>query len=332
MTTPRRLRWLPLTSLLALVLFSPRASADPPQVGIGAMVKQGADGVEVTQVFLGAKHAGIQKGDLLIAADGKPITERRQAAQVLRGDACSMVDVTVQRGSNRATLGVWRIPMRGGGPCVGVYQFKTPTQSNSRRWLDVRRSVRALLEKATTDSSKLSALTDQSAVDSTLDLDAYFGGIKTAYGVDLSGLKTHTDEVLEHLHKTMPEGQGGTWRIVQIDLRVSDAKNDVGVHTDSGDRVAVFTTLLGRPTRYHPMGCLGAKKNDELRSGRSGHTLVIQNGRRFDAWSGVRPRDLPKPLRELRARCRDKPVPHAAPENQRGRVILVLQVAFERKS
>jgi carboxyl-terminal processing protease len=92
-----------------IVLFSPqaaRARTDRKMVGLGVRIQPESNGIRVVFVFPDspAKEVGIEPGDLIFQADGKPV---RQPAD-LAGEEGSKVKVTVKRGDADKTFEVTR--------------------------------------------------------------------------------------------------------------------------------------------------------------------------------------------------------------------------------
>ncbi len=350
---------LPLLIVTALATYA--HAEKKPKAGIGVGVKQSSDGIIVTQVVphSGAKLAGIEKGDVIVSAaefdsNGKPKQsvpiDTRESTNHLPGEACTYVNVVVKRNSRELPAKkILRIPRasRGGGDCVGYYQFKTEMQRRNQRYLrQLARDLFDSVKEHKQKDSKLEALNSDSAEDSRLTVSSFLGRVKDEYKVDMSLLEEHAKQVLEHMHESMPEGPDGKWEVIQIGLRVTDGPDERGAHVDFGDYVTVLTTLMGKPTRFHPLGCLGAIDASELRQAQASKTLVLQDGRRLDTWQIGKPKEhkrVPDAIRRLAKICKVtddekkkglhpnvdyKPVPHEGPRDQRRRVVFILQVRF----
>lgn len=321
------------------------------QAGIGVSIKQTSDGVVVAQVLrnTGAWLEGIEKGDVIVSADGNQI-KTRQDTKWLIGDACTKVKVVVKRGSSTlAAKDVLRIPFRNGGHCLGYYQFKTKSQRRLRKL-----GAKLFDEWKKRGNAALESINSASQTNQSMTVKAFMTRVRQAYGVDVSDLESHTNEIVAHMLETMPEGRNGKWQISKMTLRITDTQNDVGAHVDQGEKMIALTNLLGRPTRYHPLGCLGFLDAKQFRQAQASKTLVIQGDRRFGPWKvghkskGVKP---PSAIKHLAKTCnlddrkaddrytglRHKgitwgAVPHEAPKDQRKRVVFLLNLGFQPRT
>jgi carboxyl-terminal processing protease len=80
--------------------------------GVGVWLRRGSRGVEVGSVQEGspADSAGVSAGDVLVAVDGRQLSGRSvdEAAQRLRGEGGSAVDVAIQRGRAKRAVRLTR--------------------------------------------------------------------------------------------------------------------------------------------------------------------------------------------------------------------------------
>lgn len=96
-------------ALAGIISANPREISASGGAALGVVLKQDTKALEIEEVgdASGAKEAGLQKGDLILAVEDKPVKDVKELAETLKDrKAGTMVKITYRRGKDEASVQV----------------------------------------------------------------------------------------------------------------------------------------------------------------------------------------------------------------------------------